>query len=524
MSQSTPTTACQEAADQAIATQIDVIETTQPEVKPVSTPPVKTQKTVKSSPLFPPISTPAHSHELGFTSLTQELNNITLPAKGSIPAWLQGSFITIGPGSFELGDSKACNWLDGFGMIHQFAFNEGAVTYTNKLIQSSYYQDCCKNGKLRGSAPEQKKSTWAKLTSAISNAERPKYDNTNINIALFNNQLMALTETPHALPIDHKTMATKGSFAFDDKLITHISSPHPLFDPTTKEWFGVAIQYAHTSNYIVYKMNADSTQRIPIISIPVGYPSYIHSFGLTPHYIILTETPFIVSPYDLLLSDNAFIEVFTWKPKRGTSFIVIDRKTGKQVGTYKTEAFFTMHHVNAYEKEGDIIVDLIAYKDPEITRAFTMQNLCNPRIQLPDAQLKRYKLDTKNKKVVVSKLSSHNLELPNINPALLMHEHRYTYATVSEHGFAQQLIKLDLHSKRHATWHAKGCYPTEPIFVSKPHATKEDEGLILCLILDSAAKKSFLLILDAATFKEVGRIYTPHHIPFTAHSKFFELD
>ena len=487
------------------------------------------QKTAQSCSEAPTCATKAsksescNSHTLGFTSLSFEGNTISLPIIGSIPAWINGSFITIGPGIFELNDSKATHWLDGFAMIHQFALEKGSAKYTNKLIDSFYYQDCCKKGKLRGSTPEQKKSTWSKLTSAIGSAPRPVYDNTNINIAYYNNQLVALTETPHVLQINPKTMETKGKFTFDDKIEAHFASAHTIFDPATKEWYGIAIQYAHNSDYIVYKMKANSNQRIVIARIAVGYPSYMHSFALTKNYIILTESPFTVSPYDLLLSDHSFIENFTWKPKNGTTFMVIDRKTGKKINTYKTDAFFTLHHVNAFEKDNQIIIDMVAYKDPEIIKAFNIKNLTSAHTKLPAGHLKRFSIDLKTNKVTSHILSPHhNVELPQINASKLMGDYRYVYATASnEDGFAHQLIKFDLNSKRHEIWKCKGCYPTEPLFVAKPGSIDEDDGIILALILDACAQQSFLLVLDAKTFKELARAYVPHHIPFTVHSKFF---
>jgi len=75
----------------------------------------------------------------------------------------------------------------------------------------------------------------------------------------------------------------------------------------------------------------------------------MHSFALTQNYLILTEHPYVVSPYDLLLSDDSFIDNFIWKPQNGTIFMILDRKTGKKVAGIKTDAFFTLHHVNAFE-------------------------------------------------------------------------------------------------------------------------------------------------------------------------------
>ena len=479
-----------------------------------------TSKKYSNPPAIPPAQT--CPYKLGFTSLCQELKNSSLTIQGSIPEWLSGSFVAIGPGIFELNKSKAAHWLDGFGMLHQFLIKDGTITYGNKLIDSFYYQDCCKLGKLRGSTPEKKQSAFSKLTSALSSNKRPVYDNANINIAQFNNQLVALTETPCPLTIDRKTLKTKGKFVFDDTIEAHFASAHPLFDPVSQQWFGIAMQYAHTSTYIIYTMKAGSKKRVTLASFPVGYPAYMHSFGLTKNYLILTESPLIVSPYDLLLSDYSFIDTFKWQPKNGTNFIVVNRHTGKKVGTFKTEPFFTLHHVNAFEKNGAIYLDLIAYKDPEIiTKGFTYKNLCKSKAQLPIGHLKRYTIDLKSNKVSGITLSSHPMELPHINADKLMHEHQYVFATTGEKGIASQLIKLDLKTKQHLLWHCNNCYTTEPIFVPTPQAQEEDDGVILSTILDCNEKKSFLVILDAKTMKEMARAYVSHHIPFTIHSKFF---
>ena len=79
----------------------------------------------------------------------------------------------------------------------------------------------------------------------------------------------------------------------------------------------------------------------------------MHSFAVTDHYVILTEFPFVVQPWELMTSGKAFIKNFVWKPERGTQFIVIDRKDGHVVGKYTTESFFAFHHANAFEQGND---------------------------------------------------------------------------------------------------------------------------------------------------------------------------
>ncbi|MFB6375192.1 MAG: carotenoid oxygenase family protein, partial [Bradymonadaceae bacterium] len=66
-----------------------------------------------------------------------------------------------------------------------------------------------------------------------------------------------------------------------------------------------------------------------------------------------------------------------------------------------------------------------------------------------------------------------------------------------------------------------GCYPGEPVFVPRAEAEAEDDGVLLSVVLDGEAGRSFLVVLDAATLEEVGRATVPHHIPLGFHGDYF---
>jgi carotenoid cleavage dioxygenase-like enzyme len=44
--------------------------------------------------------------------------------------------------------------------------------------------------------------------------------------------------------------------------------------------------------------------------------------------------------------------------------------------------------------------------------------------------------------------------------------------------------------------------------------------VVLSVVLDSRAGRSFLLVLDAVSFEELARAEAPHHIPFGFHGQF----
>jgi len=85
------------------------------------------------------------------------------------------------------------------------------------------------------------------------------------------------------------------------------------------------------------------------------------------------------------------------------------------------------------------------------------------------------------------------------------------------------LNKLNLETKKVQTLNVdKGLFPGEPVFVpAKSKTTEEDEGVVLCPV-ESAVKdqKNFLWIIDAKSWKELGRAEFSNRIPGMMHSVF----
>jgi carotenoid cleavage dioxygenase-like enzyme len=462
------------------------------------------------------------SPTLGFTSTAPQPKPCRPKITGTIPVWINGDFLAIGPGIFEIGGNKATHWLDGLAMIHNFSFHHGTLTYTSRLINSGYYKDAMKKGKISGSSPERKQSTWAKLSSAFSSSDRAAYDNTNVNIIPFRNSYIALTETPHHLMLEPKTLKTLYPFIYSDKIEAQFASAHPHFDPETKEWYGFMINYAHNSDYLIYKRAENSNKREIVATIPVGYPAYIHTFSITKNYFIITEAPLAVSPYDLLMTDKAYIETFSWKPKSGTQFIVIDRATGNIVGRYKTDAFFVLHHINAFEKNNEIIIDLVAYDDHAIITAFNLEKICTNNPKLPISYLRRYIINRANKTVSMKTIYPGSGEMPGINEKYRGKEYEYLYCTMNSTPgtLADQICKIDVTTGKKIIWQMPHAYPNEPVFVPAPHQRSEDDGVIISHVLDTNTQQTFIVILDAHNLQELARAYICGHIPFTVHSKF----
>jgi carotenoid cleavage dioxygenase-like enzyme len=193
--------------------------------------------------------------------------------------------------------------------------------------------------------------------------------------------------------------------------------------------------------------------------------------------------------------------------------------------TAKADPFFSFHHVNAWEEGDDVVLDLIAYDDAKVIDRLYIDRLRNDPEQ-SENELRRYRIrpgsDRAEEEIL---LADHSTELPRIDYGRVNAKpYRYVYACgrrPEEPDWLNELVKFDTRERELATWHEPGTYPGEPVFVGRPGREREDDGVILSVVFDSATRRSFLLALDAASFEERARAEVPHHVPFGFHGQFF---
>ena len=53
---------------------------------------------------------------------------------GTIPDWISGSVVRVGPGKFEFGEDQVKHWFDGHGIVHRFNLHKGNVTFESRLV------------------------------------------------------------------------------------------------------------------------------------------------------------------------------------------------------------------------------------------------------------------------------------------------------------------------------------------------------------------------------------------------------
>lgn len=469
----------------------------------------------------------ARKFDLGFTTLQKEVVIDNLPITGEIPAWLMGTLVRNGPAKFEVGERKLRHWFDGFAMLHKFSFQRGVVSYANKFLESKAYRYAEERGTLGYSefATDPCRSIFKRFAQEF--FPKPT-DNANVNVSKIAEHFTALTEIPLPIEFDLDTLKTVGVHNYSDALKGNLTTAHPHYDFEHNEATNYLTRFSLRSTYNVYRIPAGSNTRQVIGSVPVAEPSYMHSFGITKNYVVLVEYPFVINPLNFLLSKKPFIENFKWKPEKGTTFLVIDRKNGNVKGRYMAEPFFAFHHVNAFEHVEGLMIDVVGYPDVAIVHSLYLNALRGEvgKDLVSAGQLRRYHIAWKDAAVSYETIVPHLIELPRINYKIAnMNEYQFVYGVGSHQDhpedFLDRLLKVDVQGKTVKIWQKENCYPGEPVFVPAPGAKDEDEGVILSIVLDVKKENSFLLILDASSFGELAIADVPHHIPFGLHGQYF---
>ncbi len=476
-------------------------------------------------------------YQAGFTSLKSQIDLESLPIQGTFPDWLNGSLLRNGPALFDYSGQYFQHVFDGLAMLHRYTFQAGRVSYRNRFLQTDVFKETIRTKKLPDAFGTRSKNDfvfrWFDLFRLIMGGDDGKTINTNVSIVKIGTRFLALTEPPKPTEFDPFTLKAGGEFKFSDTLAGQLSTPHPQYDALRDNIYNYLTRFGPTSSYNVYRIKGHSQQRVLLCSIPVREPAYMHSFGMTENYIILSEFPFVLQPLKVLTSTKTYIENYEWKPERGTRFYVISKRTGAVVGTFQSEAFFAFHHVNSFEQDGDIFIDIGTTSVETLKEGFIEQLKVGAGIRGgKNEQFRRYRIplalgSTKKFSVDYEVLSSERLDLPAINEGLKRGKsYRYAYGVSNRPDYPEmvsnRLLKVDTNERINKDWFEAGCYPNEPIFVAKPAGKSEDDGLVLSVVLDGNAGKSFLLALDGITFEEVGRALLPHAIPLEFHGLYID--
>ena len=464
------------------------------------------------------------SFAAGFVDLNDEVSVDRLPIEGTFPRWLLGTLLRTAPCKYDLGRQTVSHWFDGLSMLHKFSFAAGQVSYANRFLHSDAYQEATKSGRftMRGFATDPCGSVFQRVLSKFTSRWT---DNANVNVSSFAKQAVALTETRLPVHFDPETLETLGHYQINKEIKGLITIAHPHYDGERKCLYSYLLNFGFKNRYRLFSIDKETgTQRV-LAEIATDRPAYMHSFGMSRRYLVLVEFPLVVNPLSFVFCCEPFIRNYRWRPERGLRFHVFEKEGGRRVKTVETDAAFAFHHINAFERGDELIVDLVAFPDSSVIDKLYLARLRAGEPIDAVGQPTRYRIRLGTSSQVRSEpLGNARMELPRIDYGRVAGRHYRTVWGAGNHrpgNFIDSIVRLDVENGQSIEWWEEGTYPGEPIFVAKPDAEREDEGVLLSVVLDARRNRSFLLVLDAMTLGEIARAECPHHIPLGFHGNFF---
>lgn len=426
---------------------------------------------------------------------------------GRVPDWLRGTLIRNGPGLWQLGRSSVGHWFDGLAKLHAFHLNGSRMVYRSRFLRSPEWQGLQSRGCL--THPQFASDPCRSLFKKFASMFLPEVGcNANVNIARLGQRYLALTETPMALEFDPETLETLGLYDYDnDGFRGPMTSAHPVLDDG--ELFNFTVCLGRQSGYRGFRTRLGPRQEFA--RCPTQRPSYLHSCALTSKEMLLWEGPFVVNPLHLLWRERPYIQNYRWKPELGSRLLRLGRNG--DVSTQELPPLFVFHLVQAFYRDSDLCLDMLAYPDASVIDQLYLDPL------LRGGEVAKPLL-TRCRGGRVEVLSSTPLELPRTFEGFGQ-EYQAVYGIGCRQGpFYDSLVRVEPESGDSLEWFEPGCFPGEPVPVIGP---APGDRLLLSVVLDEKREQSFLLALDER-LGELGRAYVPAIVPFGFHGGLLQTE
>lgn len=136
------------------------------------------------------------------------------------------------------------------------------------------------------------------------------------------------------------------------------------------------------------------------------YPSYYHSFGMTENYIVFLEQPLTMNMFKIMfakLLGTDFVNCIDYTPSVPVKFHIVSLEDGTTLTRkYTADAFFCFHHINAYEDDSHLVVDICCYDNSDVMEEAYLNRLRDETLSAGRAFAKRFVLPLEQKIVQVS--------------------------------------------------------------------------------------------------------------------------
>jgi carotenoid cleavage dioxygenase-like enzyme len=420
-----------------------------------------------------------------FAPIENEATFEDLEVIGEVPAVLRGHFLRNGPNPT---DGDPGHWFFGNGMLHSVRLEGGkAASYRNRFIKTPGYLG--EDRPMVGPDGQVDRLVTTANTHIVEHAGR----------------LLALAESAFPMEVT-RDLDTVGPVDFDGVLTTAFTA-HPKLCPKTGEM--LAFGYSFLPPFLTYHRVDAKGKMVQSEVIDVPGSTMMHDCAITENHMIFFDLPLVFNLDEAMAGRMPYL----WNTDYGARLGILPRNGGNaDINWIEIEPCYVVHALNAFEKDGKIILDASRYAEfPDVT------------FNSSPGLMTRWTIDPASNTAKEETLDDLNCDFPRIDPRLEGQPNRFGYSTEFGDGAGlemKRLIKYDLDARKTETHDfGDGVSPGEGVFAPAAPDSGEDEGFILVMTHDENKEQSELQILDAQNFAgdPVARVQIPQRVPVGFH-------
>jgi beta,beta-carotene 9',10'-dioxygenase len=253
--------------------------------------------------------------------------------------------------------------------------------------------------------------------------------------------------------------------------------------------------------------------------LQVKTPGYLHAFAMTPKHAVVWEPALRAQPLGFLFTGRAYIRNFRWKPEDGSRVHTIALDDGR-VHSWDVPPMFCFHALQAYEEDGETVLELSQYDDATIIDELMLQPRRDGVPVRSHPKLARYRLRPGEQRAEPEFFGA-DLELPQVHPSR-WGSRRATVAWgagfASAAPFLDRTLRLDLGSGQVRTWQRGEAVQLEPLYVARPGGEDENDGVLLVPTLTDGDTGTVIAVLDPQRMACIAELRLPQVVPFGFHA------
>jgi carotenoid cleavage dioxygenase len=428
--------------------------------------------------------------------ITEEVTAFDLPVIGELPADLCGRYLRNGPNPIGEVDPATHHWFMGDGMVHGIRLNGGrAEWYRNRYVGSAAVSAARQQPDIAG-------PNWSGTLGGA-----------NTNVGGFAGTTWAMVEaggSPVELTYELDTVGRNDFFG----TLPGAFTAHPKVDPDTGEMHAMVYAWAQWMDHVQYVVvGADGRVR-KTLDIPLPGMTMLHDMSLTQRFAVVYDQPVTVD-FDLAFAGRF---PFLWNPDYGNRVGLLPRDGSvEDIVWIDVPLCYSYHPMNAYDAaDGSVVIDLCVYD-----RMFDA-DILGPFGDFL-GRYERWVLNPSLRTASITVIDESPNEFPRHRGSLTGKEYRYGYCAspnVADAAAGWPTLKHDMVTGERTVFdHGPGRAAGEPVFVSRPDATAEDDGWLVTYVHDQAEGTAEFAVIDAQDFGRgyVAQVPLPQRVPFGFH-------